>query len=53
MLAGVRRDADADALVSGGPEGLEPVILDITMETDVAAVADRVAAIRCVGPCGP
>lgn len=43
MLAGVRRDADTDALVAGGPEGLEPVILDITMETDVAAVADRVA----------
>ncbi|CDO87714.1 dehydrogenase [Mycobacterium triplex] len=43
VLAGVRREADADALVAGGPEGLEPVILDITMESDVAAVADRVA----------
>ncbi|WAC90065.1 SDR family oxidoreductase [Mycobacterium sp. Aquia_213] len=43
VLAGVRRDADADALVADGLEGLEPVILDITMESDVAAVADRVA----------
>lgn len=43
VLAGVRRDADADALVADGPEGLEPVILDITMESDVAAIADRVA----------
>jgi NAD(P)-dependent dehydrogenase (short-subunit alcohol dehydrogenase family) len=40
VLAGVRRDADADALRG---EGIEPVILDITMESDVAAIADRVA----------
>lgn len=40
VLAGVRRDVDADALRA---EGIEPVILDITMESDVAAVADRVA----------
>ncbi|MCV7408476.1 dehydrogenase [Mycobacterium florentinum] len=44
VLAGVRRDADADALRADGPEGLEPVILDITMESDVAAIADRVAS---------
>ncbi|SOX52884.1 KR domain-containing protein [Mycobacterium ahvazicum] len=43
VLAGVRRDADADALVADGLEGLEPVILDITMESDVAAIAERVA----------
>ncbi|BBY21760.1 SDR family NAD(P)-dependent oxidoreductase [Mycobacterium stomatepiae] len=43
VLAGVRRDADADALVAEGLEGLEPLILDITMESDVAAVADRIA----------
>lgn len=43
VLAGVRRDADADALVADGPEGLEPCILDITMASDVAAIADRVA----------
>lgn len=39
VLAGVRRDADADALRA---EGIEPVILDITMASDVAAIADRV-----------
>lgn len=43
VLAGVRRDIDADALLDGGAAGLEPVILDITMESDVAAIADRVA----------
>ncbi|OBG70206.1 SDR family oxidoreductase [Mycobacterium sp. E3339] len=40
VLAGVRRDADADALRA---EGIEPLILDITVEPDVAALADRVA----------
>jgi NAD(P)-dependent dehydrogenase (short-subunit alcohol dehydrogenase family) len=40
VLAGVRREADADALRA---EGLEPRILDITVESDVAAIADRVA----------
>ncbi|OJZ75172.1 dehydrogenase [Mycobacterium paraffinicum] len=40
VLAGVRRDADADALRA---EGVEPVILDITAESDIAAIADRVA----------
>lgn len=40
VLAGVRRAADAQALVA---EGLEPVILDITEESNVAAIADRVA----------
>jgi NAD(P)-dependent dehydrogenase (short-subunit alcohol dehydrogenase family) len=40
VLAGVRRDADADALRA---EGIEPVILDITVDSDVAAIADRVA----------
>ncbi|OBF13080.1 dehydrogenase [Mycobacterium sp. ACS4054] len=40
VLAGVRRDTDADALRA---EGIEPLILDITMETDVAAAAARVA----------
>lgn len=43
VLAGVRRQADADALVADGLEGLEPCILDITVESDVAAIADRVA----------
>ncbi|OBB92630.1 SDR family NAD(P)-dependent oxidoreductase [Mycobacterium sp. 852002-40037_SCH5390672] len=40
VLAGVRREVDADALRA---EGIEPHILDITMESDVAAIADRVA----------
>ena len=40
VLAGVRREADGDALRA---ENIEPQILDITMGTDVAAIADRVA----------
>jgi NAD(P)-dependent dehydrogenase (short-subunit alcohol dehydrogenase family) len=43
VLAGVRRQADAEALAADGLEGLEPRILDITVESDVAAIADRVA----------
>jgi NAD(P)-dependent dehydrogenase (short-subunit alcohol dehydrogenase family) len=41
VLAGVRREADADAIRS---EGIEPIILDITVESDVAAIAERIAA---------
>ncbi|MGO9155925.1 SDR family oxidoreductase [Mycobacterium sp.] len=40
VLAGVRRDIDADALRG---EGMEPHILDITVDSHVAAIADRVA----------
>jgi NAD(P)-dependent dehydrogenase (short-subunit alcohol dehydrogenase family) len=40
VLAGVRRDVDADALRGNG---IEPHILDITVESDVAAIAERVA----------
>ena len=40
VLAGVRRDVDADALRA---DGIEPHILDITVDSDVAAIADRVA----------
>jgi NAD(P)-dependent dehydrogenase (short-subunit alcohol dehydrogenase family) len=40
VLAGVRREADGDALRA---ENIEPQILDITMGTDVAGIADRVA----------
>ncbi|MHA7651432.1 SDR family NAD(P)-dependent oxidoreductase [Mycobacterium sp. ML4] len=40
VLAGVRREVDADALCG---DGIEPHILDITVDSDVAAVADRVA----------
>ncbi|MBV8861961.1 MAG: SDR family NAD(P)-dependent oxidoreductase [Mycobacterium sp.] len=41
VLAGVRREADADALRG---DGIEPRILDITVESDIAAIADRVDA---------
>jgi NAD(P)-dependent dehydrogenase (short-subunit alcohol dehydrogenase family) len=40
VLAGVRREVNADALRA---DGIEPCILDITVESDVAAIADRVA----------
>ncbi|OBI08705.1 SDR family oxidoreductase [Mycobacterium scrofulaceum] len=40
VLAGVRRDVDADALRA---DRIEPHILDITVESDVAAIAERVA----------
>lgn len=40
VLAGVRREVDADALRG---DGIEPCILDITIESDVAAIAERVA----------
>jgi NAD(P)-dependent dehydrogenase (short-subunit alcohol dehydrogenase family) len=49
VLAGVRREADADALRDLSNEGcgdigsIEPRILDITVESDIAAIADRVA----------
>jgi NAD(P)-dependent dehydrogenase (short-subunit alcohol dehydrogenase family) len=41
VLAGVRREADADTLRA---EGIEPCILDITIDSDVAAIAERLAA---------
>jgi NAD(P)-dependent dehydrogenase (short-subunit alcohol dehydrogenase family) len=43
VLAGVRREADADTLRGLGIQGIEPCILDITVESDIAAIADRVA----------
>jgi NAD(P)-dependent dehydrogenase (short-subunit alcohol dehydrogenase family) len=49
VLAGVRHEADAEALRGLGIEGIEPCILDITVESDVAAIADRVAT-RCIVP---
>jgi NAD(P)-dependent dehydrogenase (short-subunit alcohol dehydrogenase family) len=39
VLAGVRRDVDAESLRT---DGIEPHILDITVESNVAAIADRV-----------
>ena len=43
VLAGVRREVDADALRGLGIEGIEPCILDITVESDITAITDRVA----------
>lgn len=40
VLAGVRRAVDAEALRA---EGIEPVSLDITVDADVEALADRVS----------
>ncbi len=40
VLAGVRKQQDADRLAS---ENVEPVIVDITDETQVAALTDRIA----------
>ncbi|MGA8328285.1 MAG: SDR family NAD(P)-dependent oxidoreductase, partial [Mycobacterium sp.] len=42
VLAGVRREVDADALRGLGIEGIEPRILDITVESDITAIAERV-----------
>jgi NADP-dependent 3-hydroxy acid dehydrogenase YdfG len=42
VLAGVRREVDAEALRA--TDGVEPCILDITSDADVAAIAERVAA---------
>jgi NAD(P)-dependent dehydrogenase (short-subunit alcohol dehydrogenase family) len=41
VLAGVRRDVDAEAVRA---DGIEPLILDITVASDVVAIADRIAA---------
>ncbi|MCR6490492.1 SDR family NAD(P)-dependent oxidoreductase [Amycolatopsis sp. OK19-0408] len=41
VLAGVRRDRDADAIRA---DGVEPVLLDITRPEHVRALAERVAA---------
>ena len=40
VLAGVRREVDAESLQT---DRIEPHILDITVESDVVAIADRVA----------
>jgi NAD(P)-dependent dehydrogenase (short-subunit alcohol dehydrogenase family) len=49
VLAGVRRQVDADQLAG---ERVEPVILDITGSSDVAAVAERVEREAEVRPLG-
>lgn len=48
VLAGVRRDVDADALRA---DGIEPHILDITEESDVAASPAASPTTRCNGRC--
>jgi NAD(P)-dependent dehydrogenase (short-subunit alcohol dehydrogenase family) len=44
VLAGVRREVDAEALRSLDVPGIEPYILDITKDADIAALAARIAA---------
>jgi len=46
VLAGVRRDADAESLRT---DGIESHILDITVESDVVAIATASLATRCAG----
>ncbi|MBV8788351.1 MAG: SDR family oxidoreductase [Mycobacterium sp.] len=41
VLAGVRREVDADALRA---DGIEPHILDVTVDAHVAGIADRIAS---------
>jgi NAD(P)-dependent dehydrogenase (short-subunit alcohol dehydrogenase family) len=43
VLAGVRRRADADALLGAGVDRIEPCMLDITEQADIARIAERVA----------
>jgi short-subunit dehydrogenase len=50
VLAGVRRQVDADALTAEGLKNLEPHILDITVDSHVAAIAERVAGDRLHRP---
>ena len=49
VLAGVRRDRDADAI--RGP-GIEPLIIDITNPDHIHALATRVHGTRMAGRCG-
>jgi len=43
VFAGVRREADAEALREAGSDRLEPVILDVTDADQIAAARDRIA----------
>jgi NAD(P)-dependent dehydrogenase (short-subunit alcohol dehydrogenase family) len=42
VLAGVRRDADADAVRALAPDRIEPLILDVTDREAIAALPERV-----------
>jgi hypothetical protein len=44
VFAGVRKPADGERLLETSPEGLVPVILDVTDAATIAAAADSVAA---------
>ncbi len=44
VFAGVRREEDAAALREAGSDRLEPLILDVTDESQIAAAAERIAA---------
>src|SRR5256885_600214 len=41
VLAGVRSDADGDALVADGGSGVVPLRLDITSTDDLATLSER------------
>jgi NAD(P)-dependent dehydrogenase (short-subunit alcohol dehydrogenase family) len=44
VFAGVRKEADAEALAAEGSERLEPLLLDVLDPEAIAAAAERVAA---------
>lgn len=44
VFAGVRKEADAEALRADGSERLAPVLLDVTEPDQIAAVAERIAS---------
>lgn len=45
VFAGVRRDADAEALREAGSDRLAPVMLDVTDPAAIAAAADQIGAV--------
>jgi NAD(P)-dependent dehydrogenase (short-subunit alcohol dehydrogenase family) len=45
VFAGVRRDADAEALREAGSDRLAPVTLDVTDPAAIAAAADQIGAV--------
>jgi NAD(P)-dependent dehydrogenase (short-subunit alcohol dehydrogenase family) len=45
VFAGVRKDADAKALVAAGSDRLVPLILDVTDAEQIAAAAEQIGAL--------
>jgi NAD(P)-dependent dehydrogenase (short-subunit alcohol dehydrogenase family) len=52
VFAGVRKEADADALRAAGSDRLEPLMLDVTEPEQIAAAAQRAAAESPAGLAG-